>query len=186
MKNERSVSGVFSFRSEAESAIQELKESGFSMSDISALLAPVSEDSTPGPGDPTKTVQGTATGFFAGTAVGGILGLLAGVGTLAIPGVGALIAAGPIMATLTGMGTGATVGTLAGALIGLGIPEENASHYEGKLQKGAIMLSVRIRSLREEKAVFEIFEDTGAEDIALQENWNEKAAVVDGTAHADW
>ena len=98
--------------------------------------------------------------------VGGAIGLLAGIGALAIPGVGPLIAAGPIMATLAGMGVGAAVGGVAGALIGLGIPEYEAKRYESRLNKGGVLLSVHCNTSDEIKRAKNLMEGTGAEDIS--------------------
>jgi uncharacterized membrane protein len=98
--------------------------------------------------------------------VGGAIGLLAGIGALAIPGVGPLIAAGPIMATLAGMGVGAAVGGLTGALIGLGIPEYEAKRYESRLNKGGVLLSVHCNTAEEVKRAKSLMEGTGAEDIS--------------------
>src|ERR1039458_9155816 len=89
-----------------------------------------------------RTPEGTAADVTAGGVIGGTLGVLAGVGLLAIPGLGPFIAAGPIMAGLAGLGVGGAVGGVAGALIGMGIPEFEAKRYEGHLQKGGILLSV--------------------------------------------
>jgi hypothetical protein len=94
------------------------------------------------------------------------LGLLAGIGALAIPGVGPFIAAGPIMAALAGMGVGGTVGGIAGALVGLGIPEYEAKRYEGLVQKGGILLSVHCDTSDEIKRAKEVLKNTGAEDIS--------------------
>src|SRR5205814_5546904 len=90
----------------------------------------------------TKAPEGTTTGAVAGGVVGGTLGLLAGIGALAIPGLGPFIAAGPIMATLAGMGAGGVVGGLVGALVGMGIPEYEAKRYEGRVKEGGILMSV--------------------------------------------
>jgi hypothetical protein len=98
--------------------------------------------------------------------VGGVLGLLAGIGALAIPGVGPLIAAGPIVAALSGAGVGGTVGGLTGALIGLGIPEYEAKRFEGRISKGAVLLSVHCSTSDEVKRAKDILEHTGAEDIS--------------------
>ncbi|MGA9482070.1 MAG: hypothetical protein WBV48_09100, partial [Candidatus Acidiferrales bacterium] len=98
--------------------------------------------------------------------LGGALGLLVGMGTLAIPGVGPLIAAGPIMAALAGLGVGGAVGGFTGALIGMGIPEYEAKRYEGRLQKGGILLSVHCDTSEEIKRAKEIMKRTGAEDIS--------------------
>jgi hypothetical protein len=90
----------------------------------------------------TKAPEGTAVGATTGGVIGGVLGWLAGIGTLAIPGVGPLVAAGPIVAALTGIGVGGTIGGIAGALIGMGFPEFEAKRYEGRIRSGGILLSV--------------------------------------------
>jgi hypothetical protein len=99
----------------------------------------------------TKAPEGTAVGVTAGGVIGGTLGLLAGVGLLAIPGLSPFIAAGPIMAGLAGLGVGGAVGGATGALIGMGIPEFEAKRYEGRLQKGGILLSVHCDTAEEIK-----------------------------------
>jgi hypothetical protein len=114
----------------------------------------------------TKAPEGAAAGAGSGAVLGGTLGLLAGIGALAIPGVGPLIAAGPIMATLAGMGVGGTIGGLTGALIGVGIPEYEAKRYEGRLQKGGILLSVHCDTSEEVKQAKEILERTGGEEVS--------------------
>lgn len=114
----------------------------------------------------TKAPEGTAAGVTAGGVIGGTLGLLAGVGLLAIPGLGPFIAAGPIMAGLAGLGVGGAVGGLTGALIGMGIPEFEAKRYEGRLQKGGILLSVHCATSDEIKRAKEIIERTGGEDVS--------------------
>ena len=92
--------------------------------------------------------------------------MLAGIGTLAIPGLGPFIAAGPIMAGLAGLGVGGAVGGFTGAMIGLGIPEYEAKRYEGRLQKGGILLSVHCDTSEEIDRAKEILERTGGEDIS--------------------
>jgi len=114
----------------------------------------------------TKAPEGAVAGAGSGAVLGGTLGLLAGIGALAIPGVGPLIAAGPIMATLAGIGVGGAVGGFTGALIGLGIPEYEAKRYEGRLQRGGILLSVHCDTSDEIDRAKEILERTGAEDIS--------------------
>ena len=98
--------------------------------------------------------------------LGGALGWLAGIGALAIPGLGPFIVAGPIMAALAGMGVGGTVGGITGALIGMGIPEYVAKRYEGRVKEGGILLSVHSDNLDWTKRAKEILERTGAQDIA--------------------
>src|SRR4029434_10905322 len=112
----------------------------------------------------TKAPEGAATGAGTGGVVGGALGLLAGIGALVIPGVGPLIAAGPIMAALSGAAVGATVGGIAGALIGLGSPEYEAKRYEGKIREGNILISVHAESSDQVKLAKDIFKRAGAQD----------------------
>jgi hypothetical protein len=114
----------------------------------------------------TKAPEGTAVGVTTGGVIGGTLGLLAGVGLLAIPGLGPFIAAGPIMAGLAGLGVGGAVGGVTGALIGMGIPEFEAKRYEGRLQKGGILLSVHCDTAEEIKRAKEVLTATGGEDVS--------------------
>ena len=115
----------------------------------------------------TKAPEGAAIGGSVGLGTGAVLGLLAGIGALAIPGVGPLIAAGPIMGALSGAAVGAATGGLAGALIGLGIPEYEAKRYEGKITGGKRLdfRSYRQAVKRVDKAK-KIFEEAHAEDIS--------------------
>ena len=104
----------------------------------------------------------------AGTVgvVGGALGLLAGIGALAIPGVGPFIAAGPIMGALAGLGAGAAAGGIIGALVGMGIPEYEAKRYEGRVKSGGVLLSVHCDTSDEISRAKDLLKATGAEDIA--------------------
>ena len=113
----------------------------------------------------TKAPEGATTGVTAGGVTGGVLGLLAGIGTLAIPGMGPLIAAGPIMAALSGAAVGATAGGIAGGLIGLGIPEIEAKRYEEKLKTGNYVIAVDADDREEVKRAKEIFKNENADDI---------------------
>jgi hypothetical protein len=114
----------------------------------------------------TKAPEGATTGATAGGVVGGALGWLVGIGTLAIPGLGPFIAAGPIMAALAGTAVGATVGGITGALVGMGIPEYEAKQYEGKLKKGNILISVHTDNGDQVTSVKKIYKDAGAQDIS--------------------
>src|SRR6202161_658212 len=161
------VFGIYSTRIAVENATDSLVRAGFPTSDISVLL-PESPGGVKdmGTAKETKAPEGTAVGVTAGGVIGGTLGLLAGVGLLAIPGLGPFIAAGPIMAGLAGLGVGGAVGGVTGALIGLGIPEYEAKRYEGRLQKGGILLSVHCDTSEEIKRAKEILKNTNAEDIS--------------------
>jgi len=161
------VFGIYSTRVAVENATDSLVTSGFPTSDISVLLP----ESLGGPKDigtekATKAPEGTAAGVTTGGAIGGTLGLLAGLGLLAIPGLGPFIAAGPIMAGLAGLGVGGAVGGVTGALIGFGMPEFEAKRYESRLQKGGILLSVHCDTSEEIKRAKEVMERAGGEDIS--------------------
>ena len=114
----------------------------------------------------TKAPEGAATGAVAGGVTAGVLGWLVGIGTLAIPGVGPLIAAGPIMAALGGVAAGGAVSGLAGALVGFGIPEYEAKQYEGKVRNGNILISVHTEDSRQRKIAKEIFDRDHATDVS--------------------
>lgn len=114
----------------------------------------------------TKAPEGATVGASAGGVIGASLGWLIGIGSLAIPGVGPFIAAGPIMAALGGAAVGATVGGVSGALIGMGLPEYEAKRYEGKIRDGRVLISVHANNHTEVTESKRIFTEEGAEDIA--------------------
>jgi len=153
-------------QTQAEAIVDQLKMAGFTYDDISVLFPDKQGSKDFAHEHHTKAPEGAATGAGTGGVVGGTLGLLAGIGSLAIPGVGPFIAAGPIMAALSGAAVGAAVGGIAGALIGLGIPEYEAKRYEGKIRKGNILISVHTEDSTEASRVKEIFEQNNAEDIS--------------------
>jgi hypothetical protein len=160
------VFGIYASVPAADAATDRFVNSGFPSSSLSALL-PANLGSRPiATEKASKAPEGAATGAGSGAVLGGALGLLAGIGALAIPGVGPLIAAGPIMAALAGVGVGGVVGGFTGALIGMGIPEYEAKRYEGRLQKGSILLSVHCNTADEIKQAKEIMKNTGADDIS--------------------
>jgi hypothetical protein len=158
--------GIYPDRATAESAISQLLDRGFRNEDISALLPENLGSKELSSVKTTKAPEGTAAGATTGAVVGGTLGLLAGIGALAIPGIGPLIAAGPIVATLAGIGSGGVVGGLAGALIGAGIPEYEAKRYEGRIKSGGILLSVHCDNSEWTSRAKEILKATGAEDVS--------------------
>jgi len=146
--------------------VDHLRAAGFSNDDISVLLPDKAGTRDFAVEKGTKAPEGALTGASTGGVVGGALGWLAGIGMLAIPGLGPFIAAGPIMAALSGAAVGATAGGVVGALIGMGIPEYEAKRYEGKLREGRILMSVHSETAEQTKCAKEIFERDGAEDIA--------------------
>jgi len=160
------VFGIYKTSSQAEYAVDRLLSAGFGNNDISVLLPDSKSSKEFAHEKNTKAPEGTTTGVAAGGAVGGTLGLLAGIGALAIPGVGPLIAAGPIMGALAGMGVGGAVGGLIGALVGMGIPEYEAKRYEGRVKDGGVLLSVHCDTSEEVSRAEDILKQTGAEDIS--------------------
>ena len=158
--------GIYKDRATAETAVDRLLTEGFSNQDVSVLMSDNSGSKDFATEKNTKAPEGTTTGVGVGGAIGGTLGLLAGIGALAIPGVGPLIAAGPIMAGLAGLGIGGAVGGLVGALVGMGIPEYEAKRYEGRVKDGGILLSVHCNTSEEISKAKDILKETGAEDIA--------------------
>jgi hypothetical protein len=157
---------IASNESQAADIIGRLKTVGFPVSAISVLRSDKVGGRDIGTEKHTKAPEGAATGAGAGGLIGGTLGLLAGLGALAIPGIGPLIAAGPILAALSGAAVGAAVGGLSGALIGLGIPEFEAKRYETRLSEGGILISVHTVTNEQVDAAKRIYADCGATDIA--------------------
>jgi len=167
MENKKvAVFGIYQTSTHAERGVDDLLMAGFSNADISVLLPDNQGTRDFAHEKNTKAPEGTAVGVSAGGAVGGTLGLLAGIGMLAIPGVGPLIAAGPIMGALAGLGVGGAVGGVIGALVGMGMPEFEAKRYEGRLKAGGVLLSVHCDSSAEIDRAKEILGATGAEDIS--------------------
>jgi hypothetical protein len=160
------VFGIFPSRTSAEQAVTELINAGFRSSDISILAPDQKTTKELATEKNTKAPEGTTTGATAGGAIGGTLGLLAGIGALAIPGLGPFIAAGPIMGALAGVGAGAAAGGLIGALVGMGIPEYEAKRYEGRVKDGGILLSVHCDDSDWVSKAKDILKRVGAEDIA--------------------
>lgn len=167
MENKKTaVFGIYKTVESADRATDALINSGFSAADISALLPDNLGSRQIGTTKATKAPEGAAAGVSTGAVLGGALGLLAGIGALAIPGVGPFIAAGPIMAGLAGLGVGGAVGGFTGALIGMGIPEFEAKRYEGRIKEGGVLLSVHCDTSDEIKRAKESMKNTGAEDIS--------------------
>jgi hypothetical protein len=166
MAKNKSVLGIYTSRSAVESGITYLREAGFSNTDVSILLPENLGSKELATQKATKAPEGTAAGASSGAVIGGALGWLVGIGALAIPGLGPFIAAGPIMAALAGIGVGGAVGGFTGALIGMGIPEYEAKRYEGRLQKGGILVSVHCETSEEIDRAKEVLKRTGAEDVS--------------------
>jgi len=151
---------------QADHIVADLKGAGFPDQDISVLLPDKQGSRDFAHEKGTKMPEGAATGAATGGVLGGTVGLLAGIGALAIPGLGPFIAAGPIMAALGGAAAGAAAGGLTGGLVGLGIPEYEAKQYESKIKGGNMLISVHTDDTAERSRAKEIFERNKAEDIA--------------------
>ena len=160
------VFGIYSSVSHAECGVDALVRAGFPGSDVSVLAPDANSSHEFAHRKDTKAPEGTTAGVTTGGAVGGALGVLAGIGALAIPGVGPLIAAGPIMAGLAGLGVGGAVGGLVGGLIGMGIPEYEAKRYEGRIKSGGVLLSVHCATSEAVTKAKTVLKDSGAEDVA--------------------
>jgi hypothetical protein len=160
------VFGIYRSRVSVENAVDRLRQEKFRNTDISVLFPENEGTKDFAHEKSTKAPEGTAAGATSGAVIGGGLGWLAGIGALAIPGVGPLIAAGPIVAALAGAGAGGVVGGITGALVGMGIPEYEAKRYEGRVKEGGILLSVHCDDSKWVKKAKEILEETGAEDIS--------------------
>jgi hypothetical protein len=160
------VFGIYHNANQAERVVDRLREAGFSNDDISVLLQDHEGSKDFAHQKNTKAPEGTTTGVTTGGVIGGTLGLLAGIGALAIPGVGPFIAAGPIMGSLAGLGVGGAVGGLIGALVGMGIPEYEAKRYEGHIKEGGVLLSVHCDTSDEITRAKDLLQHTGAQDIS--------------------
>ena len=158
--------GIFTSRVTAERSIDMLLGAGFRNDDISVLAPDVDATRELATEKNTKAPEGATAGATTGGVVGGTLGLLAGIGALAIPGLGPFIAAGPIMGALAGLGLGAAAGGLIGALVGMGIPEYEAKRYEGRVKDGGILVSVHCDNSDWTSRAKDILKQAGAEDIS--------------------
>jgi hypothetical protein len=162
----KAVIAIAKSEDQAVRIVEQLKAAGFSNNDVSVLLPDRAGSRDFAHEHHTKAPEGAATGAVVGGLAAGALGWLVGIGSLAIPGVGPLIAAGPIMAALSGAAAGGAVGGLAGALVGMGIPEYEAKQYEGKVKNGNILISVHTDDSKQRQKAKEIFERAHAEDIS--------------------
>ncbi|HYC54430.1 MAG TPA: DUF3341 domain-containing protein [Candidatus Binatia bacterium] len=162
----KAVFGIADSESQVVRVANALKAAGFSGDDISVLFPDKTGSRDFAHEQNTKAPEGATTGAGAGGLLGGALGWMIGIGSLAIPGVGPFIAAGPIMATLAGAAVGAAAGGLTGALIGLGMPEYEAKRYEGKIREGNALISVHAESRDEVSRAKDILEREGAHDIS--------------------
>jgi len=165
--NHKSVYAIAISEAQANQIVDSLTNSGFSTNDISVLFPDKDTTHEFSHEKNTKAPEGAVTGAATGGVLGGTLGLLVGIGALAIPGVGPLIAAGPLLAALSGAAAGATVGGVAGCLIGLGIPEIEAKRYQNRIAEGNILISVFAETGDEVTLAKDTMKNAGAEDISV-------------------
>src|SRR5882724_5702993 len=175
MAKNTAVFGIYPDRVAVEEGVEHLRRAGFRSTDISVLFPENQGTKDFAHEKNTKAPEGVTSGVVAGGITGGVLGLLTGLGALAIPGLGPLIAAGPIVAALAGAGAVGTLGGIVGALVGMGIPEYEAKRYEGRIREGGILLSVHSDDREWTKKAKQVLERTGAQDVSST-----------GEASADW
>lgn len=156
--------------------VHALRAADFSENDISVLFRDKTGTRDFAHEHHTKAPEGVTVGVSAGGVAGAALGVLAGLGALAIPGVGPLIAAGPVLAGMSGAAAGAAVGGLVGGLVGLGIPEFEAKLYEGKLHEGGILMSAHCMDSERLATAKRTFASLDATDITTGTASHEKAA----------
>jgi hypothetical protein len=162
----RAVFGIYSTTAQTERAVNELLGAGFSSEDVSVLMPDQQSTREFALKKETKAPEGATAGATTGGVLGGAVGVLVGLGALAIPGLGPLLAVGPLVAGLAGLGAGGAVGGLIGALVGMGIPEFEARRYEGHVKGGGMLLSVHCDTAGEVMRAKEVLAATGAIDIA--------------------
>ena len=179
MSKNTAVFGIYPTRDMVSHAVATLEAAGFRNTDISALISENEGNKDFGLQKNTKAPEGATAGVASGVVLGGALGWLAGIGALAIPGVGPFIAAGPIVAALAGVGSGAVAGGLVGALVGIGMPEYEAKRFEGRIRRGGILLSVHCDDHAWVELARHILETTGGEDVAASREADADFAATD-------
>ena len=184
--SKKSVFCIATSGEQAERIVDQLKSANFSNNDITVLFPDKGTTRDFAHEKNTKAPEGAVTGAGTGGAVGGALGWLAGIGALAIPGVGPFIAAGPILAALSGAAIGAAAGGIAGGLIGLGIPEIEAKRYEGKVKAGNLLISVHTENSAEISRAKDIFTSAGAQDICTtgEASTPKDSKAIDRASHS--
>lgn len=164
----KSIVGVAKTNLQVERTIDELQEDALiPVSEISVVMPEEGDRPAVATEKTTKAPEAASAGALTGGVIGGTIGLLAGIGTLAIPGLGPLIAAGPIVAALGGTAAGATAGGVVGALVGLGIPESEAKVYEERLKEGGYLVAVQVNNNEVADITREIMKRNNLEDVSL-------------------
>ena len=163
--NNVAVYGVFHDEEKTREAVNGLKHEGFSDSDLSVVFPDRGDTEKFAVENNTKAPEGATAGGVTGAITGGVLGWLAGVGMIAIPGIGPLLAAGPIVAALAGAGAVGAAGGIVGALVGMGVPEYEAKKYHDELKAGRILVAVQCSDVRFTRSAKEVLDKFGAKEI---------------------
>ncbi len=163
----QAIFGIADSNAQARIIVEDVMEAGISIDDVSVVFPDLSGNKELAYQKNNKAPEGAAAGGSAGGLFGGVLGLLVGLGTLAIPGLGAFVAAGPLLGALSGAAVGAGVGGIVGALAGMGIPEYEAKLYEGRILKGNILIAVHVENGEEKSKVLEVFRRLDARDVSV-------------------
>jgi hypothetical protein len=158
--------GIYQSQAALEEGIAALRQANFRHEDISVLYSENTGTKDFAHVKATKAPEGASTGAGTGAVIGGVLGWLAGIGAIAVPGIGPFIAAGPVMAALAGVGAGGVIGGIGGALVGIGIPEYEAKRYEGRIRNGGILISVHCDDADWTQKAKTILLETGAQDVS--------------------
>ena len=181
----KTIVGSFDSFEEAQDVVRELQQHGFSRDDISVIANNATgrySSLSAGAGQVradtstavSETGANTATGAAAGGVLGGAAGLVVGLMGLAIPGIGPIVAAGPIAAALAGAGVGAVAGGLIGGLTGVGVSEDDASYYAESVRRGGALITVRADDSRADEAA-SVMRSHGAVDIERRvEQWKQQ------------
>jgi hypothetical protein len=166
MSTNTAVYGLYRDRHGVDDAVETLRQGGFRNTDVSVLFPENLGSKDFAHDKSTKAPEGLAVGGDSVALTGSTLIWLAGIGPLAIPGIGPFIAAGPIMGLIAGVGVGGSVGSIVGGLVGMGIPEYEAKRYEGRIREGSILFSVHCDSPEWVTRAKDLLQQTGAEHIA--------------------
>lgn len=160
----RTIVGHFATSNDAQNALDQLERSGFTAGDVSY----VAHDATGAFADVLRGRMHSSSGTVKGATAGGVSGLLLGLAAVAIPGVGPLVAAGPIATALAGAGVGAATGGMLGALADMGVPEKAGEHWSRAVAQGGPLVIIRANDDNAERAL-SVLESAGAEEIRQHE-----------------
>lgn len=161
----QAIVGLVETYADAERLVTQLHDAGFTNQDISAIVPDTIGATDAAREQNVRAAEGTAAGAAAGGTLGGALGLLAGIGALAVPGIGPLLAVGPILSAIGGVAAGAAMGGVAGGLVGMGLPEHDAKGYEHKVREGHILLSVHTSTAEQRTRAQSLFDHAGIHDV---------------------